>query len=149
MFFLYYHVTIVVAIAKKQIEIQTPLNYLRELRNKKMSELISNIKVLKLFYWEKLFSDTISDIRSGTSHYTHLHPYQTSDELTTLEKALLVRCLSLFAWAMTPLLVTVVTFASYVWNGYDITPDRAFTALGDYASTLIPIDWLTVNFSTV
>jgi hypothetical protein len=59
-----------IAIAKKQIEIQTPLNYLRELRNKKMSELISNIKVLKLFYWEKLFSDTISDIRSGTRHNT-------------------------------------------------------------------------------
>ena len=74
----------------------------RDSRMKQMTEMLSGIKVLKLYAWEFPFMERINQIRNNEINL-----------LKTMVK-LYVCCIN-FTFACSPFLVTVAVFAVYVF----------------------------------
>ncbi|XP_072502792.1 ATP-binding cassette sub-family C member 3 isoform X1 [Notamacropus eugenii] len=88
------------AIAMKTRALQVEQMGYKDSRIKLMSEILSGIKVLKLYAWEPSFSQMIEKIRLG--------------ELQVLRKAAFLSAVSTFTWFSAPFLVSLTTFAVYV-----------------------------------
>uniref|UniRef100_A0A1B6CN72 ABC-type glutathione-S-conjugate transporter n=1 Tax=Clastoptera arizonana TaxID=38151 RepID=A0A1B6CN72_9HEMI len=86
-------------------------------RIKLMNEILSGIKVLKLYAWEKSFEKQISDIREK--------------ELKILKKTAYVTAFTGFLWSCVPFVVALIIFTTYVLadDNNILTPDKAFVAL--------------------
>ncbi|XP_046559479.1 LOW QUALITY PROTEIN: ATP-binding cassette sub-family C member 5-like [Haliotis rubra] len=82
-------------------------------RVRMMSELLTCVKLIKMYAWEKPFAKTISDIRSK--------------ERGVLEKAAYVQSLSTSVASMVPVFSSVITFITYVATGNELTAAKAFT----------------------
>lgn len=63
----------------------------KDARIKLMNEILSGIKVLKLYAWEPSFSDKVLEIRNN--------------ELRVLKKTAYLNSLSIFTWTCAPFLV--------------------------------------------
>uniref|UniRef100_A0A4X2M7C2 ABC-type glutathione-S-conjugate transporter n=1 Tax=Vombatus ursinus TaxID=29139 RepID=A0A4X2M7C2_VOMUR len=88
------------AIAMKTRAFQVEQMGYKDSRIKLMSEILSGIKVLKLYAWELSFSQMIEKIRQG--------------ELQVLRKMAFLNAVSTFTWFSAPFLVSLITFAVYV-----------------------------------
>ncbi|XP_048247431.1 ATP-binding cassette sub-family C member 5-like isoform X1 [Haliotis rufescens] len=82
-------------------------------RVRMMSELLTCVKLIKMYAWEKPFAKTISDIRST--------------ERRVLEKGAYVQSLSTSIAGMVPVFSSVITFIAYVASGNELTAAKAFT----------------------
>ncbi|KAL3847028.1 hypothetical protein ACJMK2_017964 [Sinanodonta woodiana] len=80
-----------------------------------MNELLTCIKLIKMYAWEKSFTQHISEIRA--------------DERAVLEKAAYTNSISRAVVPMVPVLAAVFTFLGYVMTGNDLTPAEAFTII--------------------
>lgn len=69
----------------------------KDSRIKLMNEILSGIKVLKLYAWELSFQEKVLEIRKN--------------ELSILKKAAYLNALSTFAWVSAPFLVSCVSVA--------------------------------------
>ncbi|XP_068141679.1 multidrug resistance-associated protein 1 isoform X2 [Drosophila tropicalis] len=69
-------------------------------RVKLMNEVLSGIKVLKLYAWEPSFEKQVLDIRDK--------------EIATLKSTAYLNASTSFLWSCAPFLVSLVTFATYV-----------------------------------
>ncbi|XP_014278688.1 multidrug resistance-associated protein 1 [Halyomorpha halys] len=69
-------------------------------RVKMINEVLSGIKVLKLYAWEPSFMDRILEIRNK--------------ETKILKKSAYLRAASAFVWACAPFMVSILTFTVYV-----------------------------------
>lgn len=69
-------------------------------RVKKMNELLNGIRVIKLYAWEPSFNGFIQDIRE--------------EELQYIKKVAFLNALTFTGWAITPFLVTVLSYVTYV-----------------------------------
>ncbi|KAK3604649.1 hypothetical protein CHS0354_007192 [Potamilus streckersoni] len=78
-----------------------------------MNELLTCIKLIKMYAWEKSFTEHISEIRAN--------------ERAVLEKAAYTSSISRAVVPMVPVLAAVFTFLGYVMTGNDLTPAEAFT----------------------
>ncbi|XP_066908740.1 multidrug resistance-associated protein 1 isoform X2 [Halyomorpha halys] len=65
-----------------------------------INEVLSGMKVLKLYAWESSFLDLILKIRDK--------------ELSILKKAAYLRAATAFVWACAPFMVSILSFATYV-----------------------------------
>lgn len=97
----------------------------RDKRVKFASELLSAMRMLKLFAWEGALIERLNEKRRH--------------ELGAIFKSLLVGALFSFIFNITPLLVTAMTFAVYVWAGNTLTPPVAFTALTLFSLVRVPL----------
>ncbi|XP_069104067.1 ATP-binding cassette sub-family C member 5-like isoform X2 [Argopecten irradians] len=84
-------------------------------RVRMMSELLTYIKLIKMYAWEVPFTKKISGIRS--------------DERKILEKSALVQGISTSAAPMVPVMASVFVILAHVLTGNDLTPAQAFTFL--------------------
>ena len=73
---------------------------MKDKRIKLMNEILSGIKVLKLYAWEPSFEDQIMGIRGK--------------EVKVLRKSALLTAGSIFVWTCAPFFVSAFTFATYV-----------------------------------
>ncbi|XP_071949500.1 ATP-binding cassette sub-family C member 5-like [Antedon mediterranea] len=82
-------------------------------RVQKMNELLNHVKLLKMYAWEKPFSESILGIRQ--------------DEKKTLEKAGYMQSISISIAPITPNIATVVCVLIHIGFGNSITASEAFT----------------------
>ncbi|KAK8865675.1 hypothetical protein IAR55_000820 [Kwoniella newhampshirensis] len=89
---------------------QRQMMKIKDKRTRTMTEILNNIKSIKLYGWEKAFTTKIYEIRN-------------SEELRMLRKISIVMSGSNFIWQSTPFLVAFSTFATFV-----ATSDRPLTS---------------------
>ncbi|XP_046653460.1 multidrug resistance-associated protein 1-like isoform X4 [Daphnia pulicaria] len=105
----------VLANATKKLQIQQ-MKY-KDKRVKMMSEILSGIKVLKLYAWEPSFQAQVEDIRNK--------------EIKVLKQAAYLSAGTSFLWTCAPFLVTLATFAVYVTTdpSHILNAKKAFVSL--------------------
>lgn len=84
-------------------------------RVKSMNEILTGMKVLKLYAWEPSFEKLISSTRSK--------------ELKILKGIAILNAGSYFSWTLTPFLVSVVSYVTFVLTGGVLTPNVAFVSV--------------------
>ncbi|WOO86211.1 Metal resistance protein YCF1 [Vanrija pseudolonga] len=97
-------------ISRLQKRLQRKLMAAKDVRTRLMSEILNNIKSIKLYGWEKAFVDKVLDARHNK-------------ELKMLRKIGIVTACSNFLWTTVPFLVAFATFSSFVF-----TADRPLTS---------------------
>ncbi|ODM88253.1 Multidrug resistance-associated protein 1, partial [Orchesella cincta] len=99
-------------------------------RVKLMSEILSGIKVLKLYAWELSFKDQVHKIRDR--------------EMIVLRKAAFLNAGTTFLWFCAPFVVALVTFATYVLVDEEnvLDSEKAFVALTLFNIMSMPMTML-------
>ncbi|KAF8340537.1 metal resistance protein YCF1 [Cantharellus anzutake] len=82
----------------------------RDARTRMMSEVLNNIKSIKIYGWERVFGDKIAGIRNGR-------------EILMLRKIGIVNAIISVFWSTVPLFVALASFVSAAYAG-----DRPLTA---------------------
>ncbi|KAK7486144.1 hypothetical protein BaRGS_00022610, partial [Batillaria attramentaria] len=114
-------------LAFRQQKLQKANLHWKDKRIKIMNEIISGIKVLKLYAWETSFQDKVLAIRKR--------------EIGILTKVAHLNAFSIFIWTCAPYLVTLATFATYVLSDPDARLDanKAFVTLSLFNILQFPI----------
>ncbi|PWN42694.1 putative YCF1 [Ceraceosorus guamensis] len=100
---------------------------IRDRRTKFMSEILNNIKSIKLFAWEEAFT-------------AKLHQIRNVEELGLLRWAGAVSSLFQFVWTAVPFIVSLATFATYsATQSTPLTADLIFPALSLYQLLSFPL----------
>ncbi|XP_071175210.1 multidrug resistance-associated protein 1-like isoform X1 [Mytilus edulis] len=125
------------AISVKQRNMQTALMRYKDARLKLMNEVLSGIKVLKLYAWEKSFQKKILDIRNK--------------ELDILKRYGYLQAFSTFSFTCAPFLVTLASFATYVLISDEnyLDAQKAFVSLSLFNILRFPINLLPMMISYV
>ena len=99
-------------IAKLTRKLQLAQMKNKDKRIKLMNEILSGIKVIKLYGWEPSFSDQTHEIRNK--------------EMNVLRKSAGLNAISMFIWTSVPFLMAVGSFTVYVLikGGQILTPSR-------------------------
>ncbi|XP_012946646.1 multidrug resistance-associated protein 1 [Aplysia californica] len=99
-------------------------------RLKIMNEILSGIKVLKLYAWETSFEDRIRSLRGR--------------ELKLLRSAAILNIINVFSWLCSPVLVTTTTFVTYIFVSSDgvLDSNTAFVSLILFNILSIPMNRL-------
>ncbi|CDW52939.1 ABC membrane and ABC tran domain containing prote in [Trichuris trichiura] len=102
----------------------------KDVRMKMINEILNGIKVLKLHAWELAFKEKVLKIRKK--------------ELRVLRQAAIYGSLVTLTWTMAPLLVAVVSFATYVLidSSNRLTPEVAFVSLALFNLLRFPMTML-------
>ncbi|KAI5294661.1 hypothetical protein KEM52_003513 [Ascosphaera acerosa] len=99
----------------KSLQVQQMKN--KDTRSKLMTEILNNMKSIKLYAWSTAFMNKLNYIRNDL-------------ELNTLRKIGATQSLSNFFWTTTPFLVSCSTFAVFVLvNNKPLTTEIVFPAL--------------------
>ncbi|XP_054168602.1 multidrug resistance-associated protein 1-like [Oppia nitens] len=103
---------------------------LKDERVKAMNEILSGIKVLKLYGWEQAFMDDILKIRNK--------------ELRNLRTINYIGCALMSLWMCAPFFVSFITFAIYVLMSPDneLTAQKAFVSLALFNILRFPLSML-------
>ncbi len=72
-----------------------------------MSELLAGIRIIKFYVWEEHFQKKIASLRDA--------------ELASLRGRKYLDALCVYFWATTPVLISVLTFATYALLGHQLT----------------------------
>ena len=113
--------------AKISKRLQNRMMKIKDTRTRLMNEILNNIKSIKLYGWEKAFSEKVLDARNNT-------------ELRLLRKIGLVQAGSNFFWTSTPFLVAFVTFATFVkTSGRPLTSEIIFPAISLFQLLSFPM----------
>jgi ATP-binding cassette, subfamily C (CFTR/MRP), member 1 len=84
-------------------------------RIKFMGEILSGMKVLKLYAWEPSFEDVILDIRR--------------QEMRILKSIALYNAATYFIWSLAPFLIAMASFITFVMIGGVLDPEIAFVSI--------------------
>ncbi|KAK3775938.1 hypothetical protein RRG08_000349 [Elysia crispata] len=85
-------------------------------RIKLVNEILNGVKVMKLYAWEPPFEKKVLEARRL--------------EVMELRKTAVLNALITLCWVVSPALVTVTTFASYIFiTGNSLTPSKAFVTI--------------------
>eukprot|EP01028_Stygiella_incarcerata_P007998 TRINITY_DN335_c0_g4_i1.p1 TRINITY_DN335_c0_g4~~TRINITY_DN335_c0_g4_i1.p1 ORF type:complete len:1380 (-),score=414.43 TRINITY_DN335_c0_g4_i1:928-5067(-) len=104
-------------------------------RVKLMNEILQGIRVIKFFAWEGPFGDLIRAIRTR--------------ELCIIKKAAKVAAVNLSLFVVTPVLVSVATFGTYVALGNELDAPTVFTALSLFNLMRFPLVVLPMVITAV
>ncbi|XP_058453712.1 multidrug resistance-associated protein 1-like [Malaya genurostris] len=114
-------------IAAKLRDLQVEQMRIKDERVKRMNEILSGIKVLKLYAWEPSFQKDIVSVRS--------------DEISVLRGMAYYGAATFFVWSMAPFLVTLASFAVYVMVDENnvLDPSTAFVSLALFNILRFPL----------
>ncbi|ODM95243.1 Multidrug resistance-associated protein 1 [Orchesella cincta] len=118
-------------IAAKARKLQIMQMKKKDLRVKLMNEILSGIKVLKLYAWEPSFENQIMKIRK--------------DEIEILKKAAYLNAATSFLWTCAPFLVALSTFGTYVLidpENNKLDAGTAFVSLSLFNVMSMPLTFL-------
>ncbi|XP_025410477.1 multidrug resistance-associated protein 1 isoform X2 [Sipha flava] len=125
----------VVAAKARNLQIKQMKN--KDQRVKLMNEILSGIKVLKLYAWEPSFEQKVLDIRGK--------------EIKVLRTAAYLNAATSFIWACAPFLVSLVTFAVYVLSDdtHILDAQTAFVSLSLFNILRFPLSMLPMFVSNL
>uniref|UniRef100_S4RIY5 ABC-type xenobiotic transporter n=1 Tax=Petromyzon marinus TaxID=7757 RepID=S4RIY5_PETMA len=95
-------------------------------RVKLMTEILFGIRAIKLHCWEESFSRKVNGFRS--------------DELKGLLGMKYLDALCVYLWAVTPVLISILTFVTYVSLGNALTATKVFTAVALINMLITPLN---------
>lgn len=115
-------------IAKYQKKLQKTQMKNKDERSRLISEILNNIKSLKLYGWEKPYLEKLNHVRNDK-------------ELANLKKMGLLSAVSNFTWSLAPFMVTCSTFAVFVIYQKDrsLSTDLVFPALSLFNLLSFPL----------
>ncbi|XP_039402379.1 canalicular multispecific organic anion transporter 1 isoform X3 [Mauremys reevesii] len=125
----------VLATKARRIQMKNMKN--KDQRMKIMNEILSGIKILKLFAWEPSFERQVGEIRvrelKGLLHFTNLQAF------------------SIFIFSCAPFLVSVASFAVYVMVDEKnlLDAQKAFTSISLFNVLRFPMTMLPVVISSL
>lgn len=123
-----------VASAQKTLQKDQMKN--KDRRTRLTSELLANIKSIKLYAWEEPFVDRLKRVR---------HDF----ELVSLRKLSIFNALISFLWNFAPFLVSFTTFAFYMLINKDpLTSEKIFPALALFNLLGFPLAMLPMLISS-
>nr|CAB3219634.1 multidrug resistance-associated protein 5 [Phallusia mammillata] len=88
---------------------------LTELRVKNISEILTFIKLIKMYCWEESFAKRVINLRQK--------------ELRLLKMMAFLQSMNVSLAFFTPVLASVVMFSAYIVLGYNLTAQNAFTCI--------------------
>ncbi len=113
-------------VADKIGDLSTKMMAAKDNRVQSMSELLAGIRVVKYFGWEPYFNRRINDART--------------EELKYLKGRKYLDAICVYLWATTPVLISVLTFATYVLIGNEFTAAKVFTSVALFAMLTGPLN---------
>jgi len=113
-------------IANKIGTLSTRMMRAKDKRVASMSEILSGMRVIKYFNWQKYFSGKVNESRK--------------EELKQLKGRKYLDALCVFLWATTPVLISVLTFMTYVLLGNQLTAAKVFTSVALFAMLTGPLN---------
>lgn len=108
-------VPLTVWIALKLKVLQQDQMVIKDERIKFMSEILSGMKVLKLYAWEPSFENTTKKVRD--------------EEIAVLKGIALYNAGTYFTWSLAPFVIAMASFVTFVMMGEVLTPEIAFVSL--------------------
>ncbi|KAG1670801.1 Multidrug resistance-associated protein 1 [Nymphon striatum] len=122
---------------KTQDVYQEKVMHLSDKRLKVTNEVLSGVKVLKLYAWENPFKDTIKDIRT--------------QEVKMIIGCIMSQSATEVAWQNVPTLISLASFATYVYIDKNnvLTPNVAFVSIALFNLIKVPMMLFPAAFSTI
>ena len=108
-------------IAAKLRDLQVTQMKIKDERVKSMNEILNGMKVLKLYAWEPSFEKAILDTRGN--------------EMDVLKSAALLNAGTYFVWSLTPFLVGLASYITFV------SLEKNFGACGSLTFFLTGTSW--------
>ncbi|EDQ90852.1 uncharacterized protein MONBRDRAFT_36370 [Monosiga brevicollis MX1] len=91
-----------------------------------MNEILAGIRVVKAFAWEDSFIARIDAVRAL--------------ELKALKGRKYLDAVCVYLWATTPILISILTFTTYVLLGHELTAAKVFTSLSLFNILIGPLN---------
>ncbi|KAK9485960.1 P-loop containing nucleoside triphosphate hydrolase protein [Lipomyces starkeyi] len=114
-------------IARKQRTLQKAQMKIKDLRTRLTTEILNNIKSVKLYGWEKPYMDKLSHVRNDL-------------ELENLKVMGIFSAVTSFLWACAPFLVSCSTFGLFVYtSSTPLSTDIVFPALSLFNLLTFPL----------
>ncbi|XP_044256061.1 ATP-binding cassette sub-family C member 10 [Tribolium madens] len=113
-------------IANKIGQLSTKLMKEKDMRVKMVTEVLRGIKVIKLYVWEQHFVRIITKLRDKELKYLKGRKY--------------LDALCVYFWATTPVLISILTFATYVLMGNKLTAATVFTGIALLNMLISPLN---------
>ncbi|EFR00504.1 metal resistance protein YCF1 [Nannizzia gypsea CBS 118893] len=109
----------------------------KDQRTRLMTEILNNMKSIKLYAWNTAFMGKLNHVRNDL-------------ELNTLRKIGATQAIANFTWSSTPFLVSCSTFAVFVWiTDKPLTTDIVFPALTLFNLLTFPLAILPMVITSI
>ncbi|KAF8463649.1 putative ABC metal ion transporter [Kalaharituber pfeilii] len=109
----------------------------KDARTRLMTEILNNMKSIKLYSWGKPFMDKLNHVRNDL-------------ELRTLKKIGIAQSLASFTWSTTPFLVSCMTFTVFVLTqDKPLTTEIVFPALTLFNLLTFPLSVLPMVITAI
>ncbi|XP_069568102.1 ATP-binding cassette sub-family C member 10 [Brachyistius frenatus] len=95
-------------------------------RVKLMTEILFGIRVIKFYNWEPHFTQKVANCRK--------------QELSHLKVIKYLDAMCVYTWAALPVVISILTFVTYVLLGHQLTAARVFTTLALVGMLIIPLN---------
>lgn len=106
--------------------LSTKMMMAKDQRVKTMSEVLYGIRVIKFFAWEGFFTHRVNGHRK--------------EELKHLKGRKYLDAVCVYLWATTPVIISVLTFTTYVLMGNTLTAAKVFTSVALFAMLTGPLN---------
>uniref|UniRef100_A0A8C4HT30 ATP-binding cassette, sub-family C (CFTR/MRP), member 10 n=1 Tax=Dicentrarchus labrax TaxID=13489 RepID=A0A8C4HT30_DICLA len=98
----------------------------KDSRVKLMTEILFGIRVIKFYNWEPHFTQKVADCRK--------------QELSHLKAIKYLDAMCVYTWAALPVVISILTFVTYVLLGHQLTAAKVFTTLALVGMLIIPLN---------
>ncbi|XP_043917025.1 ATP-binding cassette sub-family C member 10 [Protopterus annectens] len=98
----------------------------KDSRVKLMTEILSGMRVIKFYTWEQHFLGRVGDCRKK--------------ELNRLKALKYLDAVCVYLWAALPVVMSILTFVTYVLLGHELTAAKVFTALALVGMLILPLN---------
>ncbi|KAM7419823.1 hypothetical protein PAMA_016768 [Pampus argenteus] len=98
----------------------------KDSRVKLMTEILFGIRVIKFYNWEPHFTEKVADCRKR--------------ELSHLKAIKYLDAMCVYTWAALPVVISIITFVTYVLLGHQLTAAKVFTTLALVGMLIVPLN---------
>ncbi|XP_062293834.1 ATP-binding cassette sub-family C member 10 isoform X2 [Scomber scombrus] len=98
----------------------------KDIRVKLMTEILFGIRVIKFYNWEPHFTQKVADCRK--------------QELSHLKALKYLDAMCVYTWAALPVVISILTFVTYVLLGHQLTAAKVFTTLALVGMLIFPLN---------
>ncbi|XP_014031660.1 ATP-binding cassette sub-family C member 10 isoform X2 [Salmo salar] len=119
-------VPLIKVLASKIMENNKHMLTHKDSRVKLMTEVLFGIRVIKFYNWEAYFAQKIADCRR--------------QELSHLKAIKYLDAVCVYTWGSLPIVISIITFVTYVLLGHELTAAKVFTALALVGMLIVPLN---------